>query len=113
MKNTLCYDCGGEGVLNALVHMSSGRREALVLTCTACGGCGLVSKERKALWDEGRRRREMRLAANLSQREMADTLGLDVADYSKMEHGNRPWPVGSEEAFSALTRGEIDARDHA
>ena len=113
MKNVLCYDCGGEGVLNALVYMSSGRREALVIPCTTCGGGGLVSKERKALWDEGRRRRDIRLAANLSQREMADTLGLDVADYSKMEHGRRPWPVGSGAEFAALAGGGNDATQDA
>ena len=100
--NIPCVYCNGIGENLTHIH-SLGRPGAWrYLRCQACDGTGIISQMQHAAYSEGRRRRDRRLEAGLTQHQMATQLGVSTAEYSQMEHGRRPWPESSEAAFTML-----------
>ena len=104
MAEVKCYLCGGAGVYSALVHFTAGHCKPQVLRCDTCDGTGMVSQAQKDSYEEGRRRRTLRVNARVTQKALARQMGIPPAIYSQMELGLTPWPMGSEMLFAALER---------
>ena len=101
-----CFHCNGEGENFVHIHYAHGPGVWRRLRCQICDGAGVVSQALAEAFVEGTRRRDIRVAARLSQREMAERLGVTTQAYSQMEHGGREWPVGSAAHFEALAAQE-------
>ena len=100
--DVLCFMCAGAGEFMALVRYETGECEQRLLRCQDCDGTGRVSAVRAAAHAEGRRRRDLRVAARMSQSEMAAQLGVTPQAYSQMELGRLPFPEGSETLYTSL-----------
>ena len=101
MDTLVCFHCHGAGT--SFVHINARPQCYWTwLRCDTCDGTGTVSQARQTAWEEGRQRRTRRLAAQLSQREMAARLGTTPQLYSRMEQGLEPWPDDILAAFAAL-----------
>ena len=96
-----CVYCDGEGETFTHMHCADKPGESRYLRCQDCDGTGIMSQTQHAAYIEGRRRRDLRVEAGLTQPQMATRLGISSEEYSQMEHGRRPWPEGSEAAFQS------------
>ena len=97
-----CFRCNGEGENFVHIHYTHGPGVWRRLRCQTCDGTGAVSQALAKAYAEGTRRRTIRVNANLSQKEMAERLGVTPHEYSQMEHAGREWPVGSAAHFVVL-----------
>ena len=101
MDTIPCFHCHGEGEILAYINAIP-QCYWTWIRCNTCDGIGTVSQAQQTAWAEGRQRRARRVAAQLSQREMAARLGTTPQRYSRMEQGLEPWPDDSGAAFAAL-----------
>lgn len=74
----ICHDCQGTGQSEALHE---------TLTCSRCGGAGMVSDEMPNWIERGRGLRQAREDAGLSMGEMANRMGNRADDISAIEIG--------------------------
>lgn len=99
----VCFHCNGRGEVYAHINYGTLRpAEWRWIRCQPCDGLGLVSLAYRRAWEEGTRRRELRVAAHVSQQNMAQRLGVTPQAYTRMECGREPWPEGSAVVFAAL-----------
>lgn len=82
-----CTNCNGRGVNRALVMRRPGGCVWQDVTCSTCGGAGWLSNDHIARIEAGRRMREERIAAGISQSERAAELGISMRELSDREHG--------------------------
>ena len=101
MDTLCCFHCHGEGTYYAHINAIP-QCYWTWLRCNTCDGTGTVSQARQTAWEAGRRYRARRVAANLTQREMATRVGTTPQRYSRMEQGLEPWPDDILAAFAAL-----------
>lgn len=83
-----CPQCEGRGWFDAFV-MRAGGCGLESLDCPACRGKGEVSQAVADRLEEGRRRREDRIARGLSVREEAKRLGITAVRLGEIERGLR------------------------
>ena len=102
-----CVYCDGIGENLTDIYCAGKPGEWRSLRCQDCDGTGIISQTQHAAYIEGRRRRNLRVKAGLTQPQMATRLGVAIAEYSQMENGRRSWPEGSEAAFAALADATI------
>jgi len=81
-----CPHCGGRGANQGLACGSSGC-QMRTLTCSTCKGAGVISEYRQAQIEKGEAMRRDRISRDMTQREEAKRLGLNVVIYSQMERG--------------------------
>lgn len=86
MSNTMytCPECDGRGRYAVL---SCNDTCISNVACATCNGTGQVDAERTAKIEAGRAMRAERRARHISQSERAAELGMDWAEYSKLENG--------------------------
>ena len=105
-SDTICAACHGRGLIYSHLHFSDGSTAWRDLRCFRCDGTGVVSAAQHAAYALGRARRELRIAARLSQQDMATRLGCIPQEYSQMEQGFLGWPTDSDAVFQALQEEE-------
>ena len=81
-----CPDCEGEGRTFGILCTRTGCQDGSLI-CHRCTGTGSIPAEMLDWIAEGDKLREDRLNRRLGQREEAKRRGLDVVEYSHMEHG--------------------------
>lgn len=60
------------------------------LACTACKGAKEITEEHAARCAQGERMRRERLGRNITLRAEASRLGVDIGEWSRIEHGQEP-----------------------
>ena len=84
-----CPRCNGNR--QSLAHISTiegaGEHYWTMIPCTACGGTGTVTTERRAAIDAGETMRKARIAAGISLRDAAIAQGMSPTELSAIEHG--------------------------
>jgi hypothetical protein len=86
---TRCRQCDGHGQFLAFVTRKGGHCGMEHVPCSPCGGSGKLSAEDVTRIEEGRRRRDDRVARGLSLREEARRLGISAVQLSDLERGRR------------------------
>lgn len=82
----ICPRCDGQGQIHGIACGPQGGRMGY-FKCSTCKGEGQITEKRMELIKKGEAMREDRITRNVSQREEAKRLGIDVVTYSQMEHG--------------------------
>jgi hypothetical protein len=85
LESLACVDCAGQG---KQLHFCS----YAWFVCPACLGSGKVMRD-EAWMLEGDALRHARAAANLSLRQMARALGVELVELSAMERGMQAPPA--------------------
>jgi DnaJ-class molecular chaperone len=80
----LCPDCHGTGRKSGFKTSGIG---FYADDCARCAGSGHVTGAQFAAYAKGRAMREERVAAQMSQREWAATLGIDPKELNRIEKG--------------------------
>ena len=99
-----CPTC--KGTKTRTVYACPGFRAAEV-ACFTCDGTGELTAERRAWRERGALEREARIQRGEIQREAASRWGVDVARYSRMEHGLEPFPDHTAPADGARTTAAL------
>lgn len=88
MTEVKCPGCNGGGCLRGLLCGADGHEPRMVeVGCAVCSGKGRIPEDRFKRWEEGRRKREERLALGLSLREAAHLRGISPVELSAQEQG--------------------------
>ena len=87
-----CPECNGSGAGQGFVCTRE-RCYSGAMKCFRCKGEGKVPAEMLDWIAQGDKLRENRFTRDLGQREEARRRGMDLVEYSHMEHGkiNPPW----------------------
>jgi DnaJ-class molecular chaperone len=80
-----CPDCKGSGKSRGFA-CGPGFHHAGAIPCVTCKGWGEVEADFLERRAEGARIRDERRARRVTQREAARERGMDVAEYSRLEH---------------------------
>jgi hypothetical protein len=83
-----CPTCDGRKEGLAFVD-GPGLHELLVMKCMTCKGEGLITEAHMQRIEAGKLLRMDRLAQGLSQREMAEKLGMPWMEYNHLELGKQ------------------------
>ena len=81
-----CPDCEGSGRTWGIICTRSGCSDSHMV-CFRCKGDGKVPAEMLDWIAQGDKLREDRFTRNLGKREEARRRGMDLVEYSHMEHG--------------------------
>lgn len=88
----VCVACDGQG--KTVGYACPGFRR-IEMACAPCGGSGVAPPWQAEAVARGTVLRNERMARNVSQREEAKRIGVDVVVLSQAENGRRPvseWP---------------------
>lgn len=83
----VCTACEGEGRVLAVLCAAGGGFWETSLSCPICRGEGELTGEQERRMEAGRRLRSLRLSRGLSQRQMAERMGVTVEELSRREVG--------------------------
>jgi DNA-binding XRE family transcriptional regulator len=98
MQNSACPECLGVG--RRRVYPAKGPRTGELKTCTLCEGKGEISTQHKRWLEQGKAARDRRIAAGLSQKDVAARIGVTARRVNDMEHArDNPAPLLNLEIF--------------
>ena len=101
MAEVKCPDCGGSGELRGIgCRGSGGGASIVVMKCFTCGGVGAITSEQKAAIDFGEMMREDRIKRRETYRTEAARLGVDYAEWSRIEDGRLPETEAGRQALT-------------
>ena len=86
MDPITCPDCEGSGLTVGIICTRTGCSDGRMV-CHRCKGEGEVPAEMLDWIAQGDKLREDRFTRDLGQREEAKRRGMDLVEYSHMEHG--------------------------
>lgn len=93
-ETVTCPSCTGARQVMLHVHRWPGPNEWRLMDCSTCRGTGAIAREHAELRAWGQQIRHLRVAARMSQAEMAQALGVPPHTYSHWEHGTDMLPQG-------------------
>ena len=85
-----CANCDGTGKVFGFLKYRDNGCTAGQLPCSQCRGSGELSDEQRSRIEDGRRRRDDRVARGLNLRDEARRLGITPAELSDIEWGRAP-----------------------